>query len=141
EECLPDLAGGWFRPAEARNKVRRDSLEFERRPARVGGPAYENEWISRDAWGEGHYRSCGFDPSVSFDGPDARPGRYDRGRAGTRLSEQSAAQRPACHGARHRRGRTAGFVGLSPEGRGHRQRRLSLYRRKHDLARYDDTDS
>ena len=43
-------------------------------------------------------------------------------------------------GARHRRKRAAGVVGLSPEGRGHRQRRLSIYRRQHHLGRYADPD-
>ena len=39
---------------------------------------------------------------------------------------QLNAQRAA--GALHRRERAAGAVGLSPEGRGHRQRRLSIHR-------------
>ena len=63
------------------------------------------------------YRGCGFGPSVGLCGPDARPGRHDRGCAGARLSEQSAAQRAARAGALHRRKRAAGAVGLSPEGR------------------------
>ena len=65
---------------------------------------------------------------LALHGPDARLGRHDRGGAGARLSEQSAAQCAACAGARHRRERAAGAVGLSPEGRGHRERGLPIYR-------------
>src|SRR5260370_12868128 len=49
-------------------------------------------WITWDAWGEGRYRSCGCGPPDGLRGPDACPGRYDRGCAGARLSEQSPAQ-------------------------------------------------
>src|SRR3981189_3746293 len=68
------------------------------------------EWITWDAWGEGRYRSCGRGPSVGVSGPDASPGRYDRGGAGARLSEQSAAQCAARPSALHRRKRAAGAV-------------------------------
>ena len=126
---------GWFRRAHVRHKVSRDSLGLKRRPARSLEPANRNEWISRDAWCEGLYRSCGCGPSVGMYGPDAGLGRHHRGCAGARLSEQSAAQRAARLGAIHRRERAAGVVRLSPARRGHRQRRLSIHRYAHHFGR------
>ena len=74
------------------------------------------------------YRSCGCGPADGVYGPDACLGGYHRGCAGARLPEQSAAQRAARPGALHRRKRAAGAVGLSSEGRAHRQRRLPVHR-------------
>ena len=70
---------------------------------------------------------------IGLYGPGARPGRHDRGCAGARLSEQPAAQRAARPGALHRRKRAAGVVRLSSESRGHRQRRLPIYRHAHHM--------
>ena len=92
------------------------------------GPTNDNEWISRDAWCEGLYRSCGCGPSVGEYGADGCLGRHHRGSAGARLSEQSAAQRAARLGQVDRRERAAGAVRLSPARRGHRQRRLPVHR-------------
>ena len=72
------------------------------------------------------YRSCGCGPADGIYGPDARPGRHDRGCAGARLSEQSAAQRAARASPLHRRERAAGAIRLSPSSRADRQRRLPV---------------
>jgi len=77
-------------PTHLRNKVSPGLTSTEAASSPRCG-AGENEWITRDAWGEGCYRSCGFGASVGFDGSVARPGRHDRGCAGARLSKQPAA--------------------------------------------------
>src|SRR6185295_11762121 len=95
--------------------VSRDSPELVE-PAHACGLAKEDEWIFGDAWDEGISRSSSFGPSDSFVGAGTRARRHDRGRAGARLSDQSAAQFAARAGARDRRERAAGAVRLPSQG-------------------------
>ena len=100
----------------------------------------ENEWNTRNVWGEDIHRSSGCGPSDRLCRSGACAGGYDRGCVGAGLSEQSAAQRTTRLGAVHRRKRAAGALRLSPQGRAHGVRRLSVYRHQPDVRRFADRD-
>src|SRR6185312_7489313 len=108
-------------------------------PVHADGPKFE--WMEiLNAWGEGRHRGFSCGPPVGADWPDAGPCRHDRGCAGTRLSEQSPAQRPTSPGSINRRKRAAGTFGLSAQGVFDRQCGLPIYGLALDLGRYADSD-